>query len=128
MRVLQGNTHCPVASLTRRAILFEGWAGRMRIVRQDMKDGTMDDLDDMLAGLRDAPAAARFDGLEAAVMQGLDRRRERSVARRSLMLAGVMAIGIGWIGSAVPAQPAQAAPGPLLIGMSDYAPSRLLER
>ncbi|WP_272952376.1 hypothetical protein [Sphingobium yanoikuyae] len=44
------------------------------------------------------------------------------------MLAGVMAIGIGWIGSAVPAQPAQAAPGPLLIGMSDYAPSRLLER
>ena len=103
----------------------------MRIVRQDMKDGTMDDLDDMLAGLRDAPATARFDGLEAAVMQGLDRRRERSVARRSLMLAGVMAIGIGWIGSTLPAQPAQAAqaaPGPLLIGMSDYAPSRLLER
>ena len=98
------------------------------MIGQDMKDGTMDDLDDRLAGLRDAPAAVHFDGLEEAVMQGLDRRRERGVARRSLMLAGVMAIGIGWIGSSVPAQPAQAAPGPLMIGMSDYAPSRLLER
>lgn len=88
----------------------------------------MDDLDDRLAGLRAAPSAGRFDGLEEAVMQGLARRRERSVARRSLMLAGIMAIGIGWVGSVVPAQRAQAASAPLPIGMSDYAPSRLLER
>jgi hypothetical protein len=84
----------------------------------------MTDLDQLLDGVRAMPVDTRLDRMEAAVMQGVAVRRERTVARRSLMLAGVVAIGIGWAGSIMPGSPAQAAPTP--IGMSDYAPSRLL--
>lgn len=82
------------------------------------------DLDQMLGAVRAMPADARLAHMDAAVMGGLIKRRDRVMARRSLMLAGLLAVGIGWIGSAVPGTSAQAAPVP--IGMSDYAPSRLL--
>lgn len=84
----------------------------------------MTDLDQLLDGVRATPLDARFDGMEEAVMRGLANRRERTVARRSLMLAGLVAMGIGWVGSIGLGGPAQAAPMPL--GMSDYAPSHLL--
>lgn len=84
----------------------------------------MIDLDQRLDGVRAMPTDPRLADMEDAVMRGLAVRRERTRARRSLMLAGVVAIGVGWVGSIVPSAPAQAAP--TLIGMSDYAPSRLL--
>ncbi|MCI4592399.1 hypothetical protein MOK15_20225 [Sphingobium sp. BYY-5] len=84
----------------------------------------MTDLDRMLDAVRGMPTDARLEDMNAAVMSGLAHRRDRTTARRSLMLAGVLAIGIGWAGSIVPAAPAQASSVP--IGMSDYAPSRLL--
>ncbi len=84
----------------------------------------MNDLDQWLGQVRAMPTDTRLEGLDDAVMQGVARRREQGAARRSLMLAGLLAIGIGWAGSIVPGAPAQAAPAP--IGMSDYAPSRLL--
>ncbi|MDO7836759.1 hypothetical protein Q4610_17055 [Sphingobium sp. HBC34] len=84
----------------------------------------MNDLDQMLGAVRAMPADARLADMEDAVMMGVAKRRDQMTARRSLMLAGIMAIGIGWMGSIVPATPAQASPLP--IGMSDYAPSRLL--
>ncbi|MEV5031836.1 hypothetical protein MRBLMC3_001023 [Sphingobium sp. LMC3-1-1.1] len=90
----------------------------------------MSDLDQLLgqvaARRRHIPADPRLEALEDAVMAGVARRRERAVARRSLALAGIVAIGIGWAGSLVPGSPAQAASRPAIIGMSDYAPSRLL--
>lgn len=88
----------------------------------------MTDLDQMLGTVRTMPTDARLAHIDAAVMGGLARRRDRVMARRSLMLAGLLAIGIGWIGSVVPGAPAHAssAPAPVPIGMSDYAPSRLL--
>ncbi|MEC3948020.1 hypothetical protein [Sphingobium sp. HWE2-09] len=85
---------------------------------------TMADLDQLLGAVRAMPTDARLVDIDAAVMGGLARRRDRITARRSLLLAGVLALGIGWVGSIVPATSAQAAPTP--IGMSDYAPSRLL--
>lgn len=84
----------------------------------------MTDLDQLLAGARAMPVDARLADMDAAVMGGLAERRDRMTARRSLALAGVLAVGIGWVGSILPTAPAQAAPTP--IGMSDYAPSRLL--
>lgn len=84
----------------------------------------MSDLDQLLGAVRAMPADERLADMDAAVMGGLARRRDRVAARRSLMLAGLLAVGIGWVGSIVPTAPAQAAPVP--IGMSDYAPSRLL--
>jgi len=90
----------------------------------------MSDLDQLLgqvaARMRHIPADPRLEALEDTVMAGVARRRERAVARRSLALAGIVAIGIGWAGSLVPGSPAQAASRPAIIGMSDYAPSRLL--
>ncbi|WP_088184608.1 hypothetical protein [Sphingobium sp. Z007] len=84
----------------------------------------MTDLDQLLATARAMPVDARLADMDAAVIAGLGRRREQMTARRSLMLAGLLAVGIGWVGSILPTAPAQAAPLPL--GMSDYAPSRLL--
>ena len=84
----------------------------------------MTDLDQLLATARAMPTDARLEGMDAAVMGGLVKRRDQMTARRSLAFAGLLAVGIGWAGSILPAAPAQAAPMP--IGMSDYAPSRLL--
>ncbi|MGK2911596.1 MAG: hypothetical protein ACSLE1_17610 [Sphingobium sp.] len=84
----------------------------------------MTDLDRMLDAMRTMPTDARLEDMEGAVIDGLARRRDQMIARRSLALAGALAIGVGWIGSIVPAAPAQASSLP--IGMSDYAPSRLL--
>ena len=82
----------------------------------------MSDLDQLLGQIRAMPVDARLEQMDGLVMQGIARRRERGMARRSMMFAGLLALGIGWAGSIVPSAPAQAAP----IGMSDYAPSRLL--
>ncbi|MBV2151194.1 hypothetical protein KRZ98_23630 [Sphingobium sp. AS12] len=84
----------------------------------------MSDLDQLLGQIRAMPADARLEQMDGAVMQAVVCRREQGMARRSLMLAGLLALGIGWAGSIVPSAPAQAASTP--IGMSDYAPSRLL--
>lgn len=86
----------------------------------------MSDLDQLLGRMRAQPSDPRLMDMEEAVMAGVAVRRERAVARRSLALAGIVAIGIGWVGSVVPGSPAQAASRPVMIGMSDYAPSRLL--
>ena len=84
----------------------------------------MSDLDRMLDAMRAMPTDARLTGIDGAVIAGVAQRREQAMARRSLALAGLLAIGIGWAGSVLPSAPAQASPMP--IGMSDYAPSRLL--
>lgn len=84
----------------------------------------MTDLDRMLDAMRTMPTDARLEQMEDAVFGGLARSRDRTAGRRSLMLAGLLAVGVGWAGSIVPAAPAQASSAP--IGMSDYAPSRLL--
>lgn len=86
----------------------------------------MSDLDELLGQVRALPADPRLVDMDVAVMAGVAVRRERAVVRRSLALAGIVAVGIGWVGSVVPNSPAQAASPPAVIGMSDYAPSRLL--
>lgn len=84
----------------------------------------MTDLDQMLGALRAMPIDVRLAATEGAIIASVARRRDLATARRSLMLAGLLAVGVGWASNFVPGTPAQAAPAP--IGMSDYAPSRLL--
>ncbi|WP_150295255.1 hypothetical protein [Sphingobium estronivorans] len=89
----------------------------------------MSDLDRLLDQLRGLPTDPRLMDMEAAVMAGVAKRGERAVAWRSLALAGIVAIGTGWIGGIGPgSRPVQAVSRPAVIGMSDYAPSRLLEQ
>lgn len=87
----------------------------------------MTDLDAMLKAMQALPADARLATMEDAVMRGVAQRQELTTARRSAMLAVLLAVGVGWAGSVAPAQTAQTAQAsPLAIGMSDYAPSHLL--
>jgi hypothetical protein len=82
----------------------------------------MTDVDAMLAAMRTVPSDARLADIDGAVMAGVARRHDRKTARHSLMLAGLLAAGVGWAGSYAP--PARASVSS--IGQSDYAPSRLL--
>jgi hypothetical protein len=84
----------------------------------------MTDLDHVFSAMRAIPTDLRLEGMEQVVMAGMAQRKEQAVARRSFVLAAMLAISVGWAGSLPPSAPAQAAPMP--IGMSDHAPSRLL--
>lgn len=83
----------------------------------------MTDLDHLLQQLGAEPAPDRLTGLDEAVLAGLGRRRERDLARRSLALAGGVALVVGAASAGLPAAPAQAEP---LLGMPAAAPSHLL--
>lgn len=82
------------------------------------------DIDASLSALREAPADPRLAAIEEPVMMAVARRRDHAAARRALLFAGLVALGVGWAGGIAPGRSAQAAP--VQIGMSDYAPSRLL--
>ena len=85
----------------------------------------MDDLDRMFAQLRGEPTPGALDILDGGVMAGLAAGRERLAARRTLVLACVVAAGVGlWGGLAGPA-PAQAHDRSLL-ALPAAAPSHLL--
>jgi len=82
------------------------------------------DIDACLNHLRSQPSDPRLASMDAPVMAKLARRRDQAAARRTLVFAGLLALGVGWAGALVPSVDAQAAP--VQIGMSDFAPSRLL--
>ncbi|MEH3037527.1 MAG: hypothetical protein PGN23_13740 [Sphingomonas adhaesiva] len=86
----------------------------------------MSDIDRMLEAMREAPGDPRLAEMEATVMTGVAARRAAVHARRSVMLAAVVALGVGVVGTTVPGTPAAASPA--VLGMSDFAPSRLLDR
>lgn len=86
----------------------------------------MADVDHLLAAMRTAPADPRLAQLEQVVMAGVAGRRAAAQARRSMALAAAMALGVGIAGTTLPGTPAAASPS--ILGMSDYAPSRLLDR
>lgn len=92
----------------------------------------LDDLDRMFALLRDEPLPAALGGLDGKVMIGLEAGRERRAGRKSLLLAFVVAGGVGlWGGLSggsmpgagrEPAYPHEEA----LLGLPAEAPSHLL--
>lgn len=56
----------------------------------------MTSLDSKLAGLRISPSNSVFEGLDAAVIAGLDTRRQQQLARANLSLAVCVAIFVGF--------------------------------
>ncbi|MFT3965990.1 MAG: hypothetical protein QM690_08930 [Sphingobium sp.] len=86
----------------------------------------MRDVDELLEGLRGLPTDPRLADMEGAVLAGVAAHRERRVARRGLVLTGVMALGIGLVtGAAVP-QGARAERALSLNAVPSSAPSSLL--
>lgn len=83
----------------------------------------MTDLDHLLQQLGTEPLPERLAALDGVVLAGLGRRRERDLARRSLALAGGVALVVGAASAGLPGTPAQAEP---LLGMPAAAPSHLL--
>ncbi len=85
----------------------------------------MDDLERMFAHMREEPLPAALGALEEPVMAGVAAGRERRSSQRTLMLACVVAAGVGlWGGLAGPG-PAQDRDASLL-ALPAAAPSHLL--
>lgn len=83
----------------------------------------MTNLDTILGQMRAAPAPDMLDSIEGRVLAGVAQRREQALARRGMVLAGVLAMAIGVSGSLLPSAEARAEP---LFGVPAAAPSRLL--
>ena len=82
----------------------------------------MSDLDRILIILSDQPAPAELANVEAPVMAGIARLRERRNARRAMVLAGFVAAFVGSASALVPTGPAVAEP---LLGMPAARPHPL---
>ena len=85
----------------------------------------MTNMDTALAALRDRPMPDALAGMEAPVMSGLSRLRERQTSLRSLSLACVIAGMVGlWAGGGTHGTSAHATES--LLGVPAAAPSNLL--
>lgn len=83
----------------------------------------MTKLDSQFAQMRATPLPKALDAIEVQVFAGIAVRREAALARRGLVLAGVVSLAVGLSASLLPASEARAEP---LFGLPTAAPSRLL--
>ncbi|MET0366050.1 MAG: hypothetical protein ABW169_15515 [Sphingobium sp.] len=83
-------------------------------------------IDELLEGLRNQDADPRLEAIDGAVMAGIAVRREKSAARRGLMLTSVLALGVGVFTSALSPQRARAEQPVVLNTVPPSAPSSLL--
>jgi hypothetical protein len=83
----------------------------------------MSDLDTLLKTLGSRPTPAALLTIDDSVLAGMAARRDASVARRGMIMAGVVAAFVGIVGAVVPGAPASAEP---LLGVPHGAPSHLL--
>lgn len=87
----------------------------------------MDDIETLLARIGNLPPDPRLEGIDDAVMAGLAARSGSGLSTGAMALVIALSLGIGVIGSAIPAAPVQAASA-YPFGSSDaLAPSTLLE-
>lgn len=87
----------------------------------------MDDLDEMLARLRDAPVPSRLAGIDAFVMSEVARRQAIPPLRAGTFgVAAVMALVFGIAGSVVPASSVAASTMSPFDARLALAPSTLL--
>ena len=83
----------------------------------------MHDINTMLASLRSERTPESLFGIDSAVLAGLAARKERDLARRSLVLAACIA---GTLGLALGLDGGASASAEPLLGMPVSAPSHLL--
>lgn len=91
----------------------------------------MSDIDEILARIGAQPVHSGLAGLEETVFAGMARLRERQAQRRTVTLAGVLALGLGLAGAGIPGMvmPNAARPGVAVASLTAppaLAPSSLL--
>ncbi|HEX7852258.1 MAG TPA: hypothetical protein VF503_01020 [Sphingobium sp.] len=86
----------------------------------------MANIDELLEGLRGMDADPRLATMDTAVMAGVAAHREKSTARRGLVLTSVLALGVGLVTSALAPQGARAEQSVSLNAVPLTAPSSLL--
>lgn len=86
----------------------------------------MDNIDSLLARMRELPLDPRLDAIDGAVFDGLARRATTHVSTPAMALVAAMSLVIGLAGSLAPAEPVQAATVFPLGAPAALAPSTLL--
>ena len=86
----------------------------------------MNEIDNLLARIRDLPLDPRLDAIDGAVFDGLARRAAAQVSTSAMAMVAALSRGIGLVGSLTPAEPVQAATVFPLGAPAALAPSTLL--
>lgn len=86
----------------------------------------MNDLDALLAQMKNLPIDPRVRGIDDAVFAGIARRAGAQVSLRAVALVAVVSLGVGVAGSIIPAEPVRAAAVFPLGAPAALAPSTLL--
>lgn len=86
----------------------------------------MDDIDTLLSRMKDLPLDPRLGAIDGTVLDGLARHRQSQVSIRAMALVAVLSLGMGVIGSIVPAEPIRAATVFPFGAPTALAPSTLL--
>jgi len=86
----------------------------------------MDNIDNLLARMRDLPLDPRLDAIDGAVFDGLARRAAAHVSTPAMAMVAALSLVIGLAGSLTPAEPVQATTIFPLGAPAALAPSTLL--
>lgn len=86
----------------------------------------MENIDSLLARMRELPLDPRLDAIDGAVFDGLARRATAHVSTSAMALVAALSLGIGLAGSLAPSEPIQAAAIFPLGAPAALAPSTLL--
>jgi hypothetical protein len=86
----------------------------------------MDDIDSVLARMRDVPLDPRLATIDDAVLAGLAHPSQSPLSIAAVALVAVLSLGVGLVGSMAPAAPVQAATVFPLGAPAALAPSTLL--
>lgn len=86
----------------------------------------MQDIDSLLARMRDLPLDPRLDAIDGAVFDGLARLGQSHVSTSAMATVAMLSLGIGIVGSLAPAEPVHAAAVFPLGAPAALAPSTLL--
>lgn len=86
----------------------------------------MDDLDTLLASMRNLPVDPRLGEIDNAVIAGIASRHQARVQMRTMALVAIISLSVGVLGSIVPAESVRAATVFPLGAPAALAPSSLL--
>jgi hypothetical protein len=86
----------------------------------------MDDIDHLVARLRDLPLDPRLDGIDGPVFAGIAARAQAHLSTSAMAVVAALSLGIGVAGVLSPAQPVHAATVVPLGAPAALAPSTLL--